>query len=99
MSTLLLIVIYIAFIGLGIPDSLLGSAWPAIYTELNLPVSYANFITMIISGGTITSSLFSANLIHRFGTASITAISTTVTAFALFGFSCSNNMLWLLTQR
>ncbi len=95
MSTLLLIVIYIAFIGLGIPDSLLGSAWPAIYTELNLPVSYANFITMIISGGTITSSLFSANLIHRFGTASITAISTTVTAFALFGFSCSNNMLWL----
>lgn len=95
MSTLLLIVIYAAFIGLGIPDSLLGSAWPAIYTELNLPVSYANFITMIISGGTIISSLFSASLIHRFGTANITAISTTITALALFGFSCSNNMLWL----
>ena len=75
MATLLLIVIYIAFIGLGIPDSLFGAAWPAIYTELGLPVSWANFVTMLISGGTILSSLLSARLINRFGTAAITAVS------------------------
>ena len=95
MATLLLIVIYIAFIGLGIPDSLFGAAWPAIYTELDLPVSWANFVTMIISGGTIVSSLLSARLINRFGTAAITAVSTSLTAAALFGISTSGSMLWL----
>ena len=95
MATLLLIVIYIAFIGLGIPDSLFGAAWPAIYAELNLPVSWANFVTMIISGGTIVSSLLSARLINRFGTAAVTAVSTAMTALALFGFSVSGSMLWL----
>ena len=95
MATLLLIVIYIAFIGLGIPDSLFGAAWPAIYAELDLPVSWANFVTMIISGGTIVSSLLSARLINRFGTAAVTAVSTAMTALALFGFSVSGSMLWL----
>lgn len=95
MATLLLIVIYIAFIGLGIPDSLFGAAWPAIYTELGLPVSWANFVTMLISGGTILSSLLSARLINRFGTAAITAVSTSLTAAALLGFSISGSMLWL----
>ena len=94
MSVLLLIVIYIAFIGLGIPDSLFGTAWPAIYSEFQIPVSWANFVTMIVSGGTVISSLFAARLIRRFGTAAITAVSTTMTALALLGFSMSGSMLW-----
>lgn len=95
MATLLLVVIYIAFIGLGIPDSLFGAAWPAIYQELDLPVSWANLVTIIISGGTIVSSLLSARLINRFGTALVTAVSTCLTALALLGFSCSDSMIWL----
>ena len=86
MATVLLIIIYIAFIGLGIPDSLFGTAWPAIYMEFNLPVSAANYVTFLISGGTIISSLLSARLINRYGTAKITAVSTTITAAALLGF-------------
>ena len=61
MATLLLIVIYIAYIGLGIPDSLLGAAWPAIYKEFGFPVSYASYITILISCGTVISSFFSAS--------------------------------------
>lgn len=95
MATLLLIVIYIAFIGLGVPDSLFGTAWPAIYTDLNLPVSRASIVTIIVSCGTITSSLLSSWLISRFGTGKITAVSTLMTALALLGFSCSDSMLWL----
>ncbi|MFQ6880612.1 MAG: MFS transporter [Oscillospiraceae bacterium] len=95
MATLLLIVIYIAFIGLGVPDSLFGTAWPAIYTDLNLPVSWASIVTIIVSCGTITSSLLSFWLISRFGTGKITAVSTLMTALALLGFSCSDSMLWL----
>ncbi len=95
MATLLLIVIYIAFIGLGVPDSLFGTAWPAIYTDLNLPVSWASIVTIIVSCGTITSSLLSSWLISRFETGKITAVSTLMTALALLGFSCSDSMLWL----
>lgn len=95
MATLLLIVIYIAFIGLGVPDSLFGTAWPAIYTDLNLPVSWASIVTIIVSCCTITSSLLSSWLISRFGTGKITAVSTLMTALALLGFSCSDSMLWL----
>ena len=95
MAALLLLIIYIAFIGLGIPDSLFGAAWPAIYTEFGIPVSRGSLITMLISGGTIISSLLSAELIRRFGTGRITAFSTSLTAAALFGFSCSGNLLLL----
>ena len=95
MATLLLIVIYIAFIGLGVPDSLFGTVWPAIYTDLNLPVSWASIVTIIVSCGTITSSLLSSWLISRFRTGKITAVSTLMTALALLGFSCSDSMLWL----
>lgn len=95
MATLLLIIIFIAYIGLGIPDSLLGAAWPAIYTEFGLPVSYASYITILTSCGTIISSFFSAKIIKRLGTAKITAFSTTLTALALLGFSLSGNMLCL----
>lgn len=95
MATLLLIIIYIAYIGLGIPDSLLGAAWPAIYEEFSLPVSYASYITILISCGTVISSFFSARIINRFGTAKVTALSTILTAVSLFGFSVSKNMFCL----
>lgn len=95
MATILLIIIYVCYIGLGVPDSLLGTAWPAIYEELGLPVSYVSIVSMLISGGTVISSLLSAQLVARLGTAKITAISTSLTAVALFGFSCSHNLLWL----
>lgn len=95
MATVLLLMIYLFYIGLGIPDSLLGAAWPAIYTQFGVPVSWASVISVIISGGTVVSSLFSARIIARLGTARITALSTALTAGALLGFSCSQNFLWL----
>ncbi len=95
MTTLLLVFIYIFYIGLGIPDSLLGSAWPAIYGEFHVPVSYASFISAIISTGTVLSSLFSTKVIAKLGTAKVTALSTGLTAAALAGFSCSHSFLWL----
>lgn len=95
MATALLILIYIFYIGLGIPDSLLGAAWPAIYPQLGVPVSYASVISLIISGGTVLSSLMSAKMIAKLGTAKITVLSTALTTVALLGFSCSHNFLWL----
>lgn len=95
MATILLIFIYIFYIGLGIPDSLLGSAWPAIYGKFHVPVSYASIISAIISTGTVLSSLFSTRIIAKLGTAKVTALSTSLAAIALLGFSCSHNFLWL----
>jgi fucose permease len=95
MATLLLVIIFIDFVGLGIPDSLFGPAWPAIYTELGLPVSIGSFVSIINTGGTVISSLMSARLIKRFGTAKVTAVSTVVTATALLGFSISRDFLFL----
>ena len=95
MSTILAVVIFVSYIGLGIPDSLFGAAWPAIYSEMSLPVSYANFITVIHATGTIISSLSSAALIKKLGTSRVTLISTLLTAVALFGFSVSDNIVWL----
>lgn len=92
MATLLLLVIYVSFIGLGIPDSLFGAAWPAIYQELQLPVSMASCVTLLISGCTVIASLLSAKIINRFGTAGVTAASTALTAAALLGFSLSANL-------
>lgn len=83
MATLLLVVIYTAFIGLGVPDSLFGTAWPVMYREFAVPVSYASFYSMICFAGTITSSLLSARVINRFGTARVTAFSTALTAAAI----------------
>ncbi len=95
MATLLVIIIFVTYVGLGIPDSLFGSAWPAIYIDFDVPMSYANFVTGLMYMGTIISSLLSARLVNRFGTAIVTAISTALTAFAILGFSYSNNMLML----
>ena len=95
MFQLLLLIIYLAFISLGLPDSLLGSAWPMMYQEFSVPVSYAGGISMIISVGTIVSSLQSDRLTRKLGTGKVTAISVLMTAAALFGFSASHSYLAL----
>lgn len=95
MFQLLLLIIYIAFISLGLPDSLLGSAWPAMYQEFSVPVSYAGGISMIIAAGTIISSLQSDRLTKKFGTGKVTAVSVFMTAAALFGFSITHSYIAL----
>lgn len=95
MFHLLLAIIYLAFISLGLPDALLGSAWPTMYTEFGVPVSYAGIISMIIALGTIISSLQSDRLTRRFGTGKVTAVSVGITAAALLGFSFTHSF-WLL---
>ena len=95
MFQLLLIIIYLSFISLGLPDSLLGSAWPTMYPQLEVPVSYAGIISMIIAVGTVVSSLQSDRLTRRFGTGKVTAFSVATTAVALFGFSVSSRF-WQL---
>lgn len=95
MFALLLAIIYIAFISLGLPDALLGSSWPAIYREFEVPVSYMGIISMIIAGGTVISSLQSDRLTKRFGTGKVTVASVLMTAFALFGFSISQSFVSL----
>ena len=93
MAALLLIVIYISFIGLGIPDSLFGTAWPAIYAEFHLPISCASFVSVTICCGTVVSSMMSAKVIRLLGTNKVAAVSTAMTAAALLGFSLSGNLL------
>lgn len=95
MTQLLLAIIYLAFISLGLPDSLLGSAWPTLYQQFGVPISYAGIISMIISAGTIVSSLQSDRLTKKLGTGKVTAISVAATAVALFGFSFSHSF-WAL---
>ncbi len=95
MIHLLLAVIYVSFISLGLPDSLLGAAWPSIYQGFGVPVSYSGVIFCIISVGTVISSLQSDRLTRKFGAGGVTAISVAMTAAALFGFSISNSF-WVL---
>lgn len=95
MYSLLLAIIYLAFISLGLPDSLAGAGWPVMHGDLGVPVSFAGILTMIIAAGTIASSLQSDRLTRRFGTGLVTAISVAMTAVALFGFSLSGSF-WLL---
>ena len=95
MLQLLLPIIYLAFISLGLPDSLLGSAWPSMYPLLGVPVSHAGILSMIISFGTIVSSLNSDRLTRALGAGRVTAISVGMTAAALFGFSISTQF-WML---
>lgn len=95
MVHLLLAIIYIAFISLGLPDSLLGAAWPIMHEDLRAPLSYAGIISMIIAFGTVVSSLQSDRLTLRLGTGKVTAISVAMTATALFGFSVSSEF-WML---
>lgn len=95
MISLLLALIYICFISLGLPDSLLGSAWPVMQLDVGVPVSYAGIISSIILIGTIISSLCSNFFTHRFGAGKVTAVSVVTTAVALFGFSISGEF-WML---
>ena len=96
MYSLLLVLIYIAFISLGLPDSLLGSGWPVMHADLDVPVSYMGIVTMVISGCTIISSLFSAKLSRKPGTRWVTVISVFLTAGALLGFSFANEFWQLI---
>lgn len=93
MTQLLLAIIYLAFISLGLPDGLLGAAWPTMYQEFAVPVSYAGAVSMIISFGTILSSLQSDRLTRKLGTGKVTAISVGMTAAALCGFSFSHSFV------
>lgn len=95
MYTFLLMLIYLAFISLGLPDSLLGSAWPVIHTAFDVPLSYAGFVTMIISFGTICSSLMSERLTKKLGVNNVTVCSVFLTAVALYGFSTAS-AFWML---
>ena len=95
MTTLLLMLIYLAFISLGLPDSLIGSGWPVMHESLNVPVSYMGILTMVISGGTIVSSLLSDHITHKLGTKIVTVISVFMTAVALLGFSYAGSF-WML---
>ena len=95
MFHLLIVIIYLAFISLGLPDGLLGAAWPSVYPELMVPVSYAGAVSMTVALGTIVSSLLSDRLTWRFGAGKVTAFSVAMTACALFGFSISREY-WML---
>ena len=95
MYTLLLLLIYLAFISLGLPDSLLGSAWPVIHQELQVPLSYAGAVTMFVSFGTICSSLMSERLTKKLGVNIVTVCSVLLTAIALYGFSTAS-AFWML---
>jgi fucose permease len=96
MATLLLVLIYLCFIGLGLPDSLLGTAWPAMYAELHLPISFEAVANSVITVGTITSSLNAARLLRKFGTLRIVIVSTFLTACAIIGYGFVPNIYCLL---
>lgn len=98
MMTILLIIIFISFIGVGLPDSILGTAWPSIYREFDLPVSLAGYITATVSACTIISSLLSSKVISRFGTGMVTAVSTILTVAALFGFAFTGNAIFFFVM-
>lgn len=95
MTHLLIAIIYLAFISLGLPDAVFGGSWPTMYQEFGVPVSYAGIVTVIISLGTIVSSLQSDRLTYKLGTGKVTAISVAMTAVALFGFSMSDSFIEL----
>lgn len=96
MATLILVIIYVIFIGLGLPDSSIGAAWPALYLDLGLEVGMQSLLSVIVSLGTVIASMFSAKLINKFGTSVITSFSTLLTAAALLGFSLSNSIWYLI---
>lgn len=96
MATFLLVIIYLAFISLGLPDSLLGVSWPVMQSELKAPLEMAGLFSMAIAGGTILSSLISGRMLKKFGTGKVTAVSVLMTAVALLGFYLAPSIVWLL---
>lgn len=95
MTTFLLIIIYLAFISLGLPDSLLGAAWPVMQSDFGAPIEAAGYLFMTIAGGTILSSLVSGKVLKRFGTGKVTFVSVLMTACALLGFYFAPSIIWL----
>lgn len=96
MATVLLLLISTIFIGLGLPDSVFGPAWPAIYVDFGVSISYANLVTMPIYLGTVTASFFAAKLINKFGTGKVASVSTLVSALAVLGFSLAPSVWWMV---
>ncbi len=100
MLSLLLAIIYLSFVSLGLPDAVLGAAWPIMHQEFSVPVSMAGIVSIVVSMGTITSSLLSDRLTRRFGPGKVTAVSVSLTALALFGFSSCREfwtvLLWAI---
>lgn len=96
MATFFLIVIYIAFIGLGLPDSVLGASWPSLHQSLNVPLEYAGILSMMTTAGTIISSFMSGRVTRRFGTGRVTTVSVLMTAMALLGFSLAPSFYTLM---
>jgi len=96
MALLLLFVIFISFIGLGIPDSVFGASWPAIYAEFGIPYTYNNFVSITVSLCTTCSSVFSHKILTKFKTGNVTAFSTLLTALGLLGFSFSPNIYFMI---
>ena len=93
--SILLIIIYLTFISLGLPDAILGSAWPIIHDELNVSITYAGIVTIITTAGTIISSLFSEKIVRRFSTGKVTTFSVFLTSVGLLGIYFSPNFLWI----
>ena len=96
--TALLVIIYISFISLGLPDSLLGSAWPIMQTDLSSAFSMAGYISMTVCAGTVVSSLFSNRLVAKFGAGKVTLVSVAMIALALFGYSFAPNIFLLFVM-
>lgn len=100
MLSILLVLIYLSFISLGLPDSLLGASWPLMHQDLHVPVSYAGILSMAIAGGTILSSFFSGHIIRKFGTGLVLVVSVGMTALGLVGFALSGSfpmlMIWTI---
>lgn len=96
MSLFLLLIIYLAFISLGLPDSLLGAAWPVMRPELGAPLGMAGLLSMTVTIGTIISSLVSGSVVRRFGTGRVTLLSCFMTAVALLGYANAPSIPWLL---
>lgn len=95
MATFFLAIIYLAFIGLGLPDSVLGASWPTLHGSLSVPVSYAGILSVMTTAGTILSSFMSGKVTKRFGTGKVTLISVSMTALALLGFALAPSF-WVL---
>lgn len=98
MATFFLLLIYLTFISLGLPDTLLGAVWPVMREDIGAALGAAGILSMVISGGTIVSSLASERVINRFGTGPVTSVSVLATAAALLGFSQSPSFVWLIVM-
>ncbi len=96
MATFFLLLIYITFISLGLPDSMLGAAWPAMYRDLGVPLSTAGIITTLVGACTCLSSLLSDKVIRRFGTGKVTAVSVLLTAGSMLGISLAPHFAWMV---